>query len=115
MEQYLMLVTVVNPQVGSGQLCQYKEECEQLRILLHQTLSEVLKKEEGESTYSEIRLFKHLLYCKSKSKKRGIEEDLFEVFGRLRIPTQSSEDTVWTLLLHLAAVTKLLNKIDSLL
>lgn len=115
MEQYLLLMTVVHPNVGVWQLHQYQEECVQARILLNQTLSEVLKKEVGEPTKDEIKEFKKVLYLKSKSKRRGVEEDLFEILGRMWIPTNNSEDTVWSLLLELAAVTKLLHRIQSLM
>ena len=115
MEQYILLMTVVHPNVGIYQLHQYQDECIQARIILNQTLSEVLKKEVGEDTKAEIREFKKILYLKSKSKGRGVEEDLFECLGRMWIPTNSSEDTVWSLLLQLAAVTKLLKRIKTLM
>ena len=115
MEQYLILLTVVKPDVGIWQLRRYETECEQLRILLNQTLTEVLKLPIGTSAYESIKELKTLLYAKSNSKKRGVPEDLYEVFGRLYIPTRNSEDAVWTLLLHLAAVTKLLKRIRALM
>ena len=115
MEQYLLLVTVIHPEVSVWQLHRYEEECVQARILLNQTLSEVLKKPEGENAKPEIKELKRLLYLKSQSKQRGVEEDLFEVLGRMWIPTGCSEDTVWCLLLQLAAVTKLLKRIRALM
>ena len=115
MEQYMILFTQPHPKVSVFQLRAYKDDCTEVQALLRQTLTEVLRHPVGEPIKDEIKSFKLLLLGKSRSRRRGVEEDLFEIIGRLWIPTTRSEDTVWCLVLQLAAVNKILRRINELL